>query len=66
MDLLFQNKQTGSSGSWNVSQFGGEPSLGCYFSELSILNTVEYTGIRGHDRMVVGFKTTCVISAYHY
>ena len=45
MDLLFQNKQTGSSGSWNVSQFGGEPSLGCYFSELSILNTVEYTGI---------------------
>jgi hypothetical protein len=23
-------------------------------------------GRRGHDRMVVGFKTTCVISAYHY
>jgi hypothetical protein len=21
---------------------------------------------RGHDRMVVGFTTTCVISAYHH
>ena len=23
-------------------------------------------GCRGRDRMVVGFKTTCAISAYHY
>jgi hypothetical protein len=23
-------------------------------------------GCHGHDRMVVGFTTTCVISAYHH
>jgi hypothetical protein len=23
-------------------------------------------GCRGHDRMIVGFTTTCVISAYHH
>jgi hypothetical protein len=23
-------------------------------------------GRRGHDRMVVGFTTTCIISAYHH
>jgi len=23
-------------------------------------------GRRGHDRMVVGFTTTCTISAYHH
>jgi hypothetical protein len=25
-----------------------------------------YGGRRGHDHMVVGFKTTCAISAYHH
>jgi hypothetical protein len=25
-----------------------------------------YKGHRGRDRMVVGFTTTCVISAYHH
>ena len=25
-----------------------------------------YIGRRGHDHMVVGFTTTCAISAYHY
>jgi hypothetical protein len=26
----------------------------------------QYRGRRGHDHMVVGFATSCAISAYHY
>ena len=28
--------------------------------------TLTSQGRRGHDRMVVGFTTACVISAYHH
>jgi hypothetical protein len=30
------------------------------------LSYVKRKGHRGHDRMVVGFVTTCAIGAYHY
>jgi hypothetical protein len=30
------------------------------------LNTSNIKDCRGHDRMVVGFTTTCAISAYHH
>jgi hypothetical protein len=26
----------------------------------------QHRGCRGHDRMAVGFTTTCAISAYHH
>ena len=29
-------------------------------------NLFHYRGCLGHDRMVVGFTTTCAISAYHH
>jgi hypothetical protein len=29
-------------------------------------NIIQKRGRRGGDRMVVGFTTTCVISAYHH
>ena len=31
-----------------------------------ITANVIYRGRRGRDRMVIGFTTTCAISAYHY
>jgi hypothetical protein len=30
------------------------------------LNTSNIRDCRGHDRIVVGFTTTCAISAYHH
>ena len=58
---------------------GIEDREACIASALSVLNILfsanEETsnklikgnmGHHGHDRMVVGFKTTCAISAYHH
>jgi len=35
----------------------------CSYTEC--IETVEYTGHRGRDRMVVGFTTAYAISTYH-
>jgi hypothetical protein len=40
-----------------------------YFFCNNCFHLVEFSrfrGCRSHDRMVVGFTTTCVISAYHH
>jgi len=39
-----------------------------YMPLIVMLHKLTYLhwGRRGHDRMVVGFTTTCVISAYHH
>ena len=48
-------------------------SLSCSFTSISLLNTCNIylrirstRGRRGHDRMVVGFTTTCAIGIYHH
>jgi len=33
---------------------------------VALTNLYMYGGRRGRDRMVVGFTTTCAISAYHH
>jgi len=33
---------------------------------LVIKHNIQTRGSRGRDRMIVGFTTTCVISAYHH
>ena len=33
---------------------------------LGTLGSVASMGRRGHDRMIVGFTTTCSISVYHH
>jgi len=41
----------------------------CYFNSYYFLNcAMQFVVIQGcgHDRMVVGFTTTCAISAYHH
>jgi hypothetical protein len=32
---------------------------------VTTMNETKYGGCRGRDHMVVGFSTTCAISAYH-
>jgi hypothetical protein len=33
---------------------------------IKVTSPMQLWGHRGHDRMVVGFTTTCAISAYHH
>ena len=48
----------------NKSFFHGERILLLFYHYLYYIGTVRHR--RGHDGMVVGFTTTCAISAYHH
>ena len=37
-----------------------------HFYLITIKKKITIGGRRSHDRLVVGFTTTCVISAYHH
>ena len=46
-----------------LASFLINPNFGCCQLYINLINS---RGRRGRDRMVVGFTTTCAISAYHH